>query len=162
MDKNEFQLGSPSLKVCSTISLLPQAERKRALRLLEAWITQEQVTPYEDRDPCLLELADLKHKCHPSGWCLEHSSEYKGSGHFQSFDVLDHPEWWKDAQGGFIFTAHPYDLSDLEALFKWGGANGISVEVYNPRYSWYYPGHTQLIVLRGNPALGSPKTKGDD
>jgi hypothetical protein len=162
MDKHEAQLESPSLKVRSTVSHLPKAERRRALRLLEAWIKQERVTPYEDRDPCLLELADPQHKCHPSGWCLRHSPEYQPSASHEGFAVLDHPEWWQNAQGRFISTAHPYHLSGLGALFKWGEANGISVAVYPPRNSWYYPDRTQLIVLRGKPVRESTGVKEDD
>jgi hypothetical protein len=102
------------------------------MMLLEEWISREQVTRHEDRDPCLLALADLKHKCPPRGRCLGNSPGYPASIRLESFAVLDYPEWWRDAQGNFICTAHPYDLGDLGALFKWGEANGIAVEAYPP------------------------------
>jgi hypothetical protein len=139
------QLKSPSLKVRSAMDHLPAAERVRARELLEAWLDREDVTAYEDRDPCLRSVADSQHQCPARGWGLK-ESDCVG---FEPFPVLDHPEWWQDTQGKFILTAHPYFLTGLAALFAWGAANGVTVEVFHPRSSWYYPGHTQLIVLKG-------------
>jgi hypothetical protein len=68
---NGAQPKSPSLKVRSAINHLPTAERDRAMELLVAWINREQVTPYEDRDPCLRSIADPKHQCPSPGWGLE-------------------------------------------------------------------------------------------
>jgi hypothetical protein len=143
------RIRSPSWKVKATLAQLPEEEQARANQLLADWVEVEGVKPYEERDPCLLAVAAPKHRCLPAG-------RGKDCVAMESFPVIDHPEWWRDGAGRFIFTAHPYVLHGLADLFRWADAAGVSVEVYHPRRSWYYPDHTQLIVLKGR------KEEGDD
>jgi hypothetical protein len=141
-------INSPSGKVRSTLQQLSAEEQAHANGLLADWVEAEGVQPYGAPSFCLMKVADAEHQCHPRGRCLERSPEYTASGPLEWFSVLDHPEWWQDDQGNFILTAHPYFLTGLAALFKWAEANKIGVEVFHPKHSWYWPGETQLIVVK--------------
>jgi len=133
---------------------IPVEFRAIARERLERWVAANDVKLFGGAPPCLRVLRYPHHSCraHPGG-CV---------GVVDRPQVLDHVEWWRCADGSWVLTAHPYGESgddmtaslgehqraELEAL---GGSLGITPEV-DEDASWYYPGWTVLVTLRGREA----------
>ncbi len=60
---------------------------------------------------------------------------------------LDHGEAWGIGSDVKAIVFHPYD-SPGEELFSWCEGRGLWGDVYDRHYSWYWPGHTYLVVIR--------------
>ena len=129
---------SPSAYVRTTMSNLPDEERRVAQERLERWVETRGIRPYTGHGwGCLSKLANPRHRCGRDcscGWPR----------------VLDHPEWWVGAGGEFIVTAHPYGLGDesQRELVHLAETYGVRAEIH-PQGSWYVPGATVLVVLWG-------------
>jgi hypothetical protein len=138
---------SPSSYVTRTMRTNPPEIRERGRQLLDAWAERYQATPYTGRGKrCLRKLVNPRHHCGRS--CFQ-------AGLAHHFQALDHAEWWKDAGGRFIVTAHPYAYQDddMEKLRRFCEREGLTFEVGGTRESWYIPGRTYLLTLRGPGAL---------
>ena len=134
-----------SPKLGNLISRLDTPEAQRRLR---AWMLTTSARPYLGR-LCLEKLRNPRHHCN-SNQCYSSASGRRTC----DWAVLDHPEWWRGPQGEFIVTSHPYndtngqletahqvELGSLQTLF--------SCTVTVSTLSWYAPGLTMLVTLRG-------------
>jgi hypothetical protein len=128
------------------------SEEKKSRRMMTEWALAEKVSPYRGRgNPCLLKLLNCKHRCSLS-WphfpCFEaERSPYR-------FHVLDHLEWWREQNGRFVITAHPYDMYEYHELREWCHKHGLDVSAGAPEHSWYFLDTTHLIVVKGrSPAV---------
>jgi hypothetical protein len=145
MDEDLAAEGSPAgiqrAYVRAGIENLRPELRELARTRLERWMRENGVRPSRRSYSCLRRLANPAHHCN--------SMACYGAGWPH---VLDHPEWWLGPQGEFILTAHPYDVCKhgLQELARLQEEYGATVEV-DPDGSWYYPGWTWLIVVRGQP-----------
>jgi len=114
----------------------------KSQEIVEAWASANNVVPYTARK-CLLKLTNRNHRCNTTKCHAGHNAPGQ-------FNVLDHAEMWKHKDTkGFTCTAHPYSLYELEHLQAWCEQNQVTLEVKEPANSWYIPGRTHLIVVRG-------------
>lgn len=63
---------------------------------------------------------------------------------------MDHARAFKNTETGIVCMVYqPYEPVDnvREAVKDWVIGGGLEAEVYDPEYSWYYPGHTCLVVI---------------
>lgn len=63
---------------------------------------------------------------------------------------MDHGRSFKNTTTGAVcIVSQPYrEATEIEAQVKaWAAERGIEADVYDASHSWYYPGHTCLIVF---------------
>lgn len=58
----------------------------------------------------------------------------------------DHKAVFRNDKNENVFIIQPY-YWDIEEIVLWAKSRGITVKV-NPKYSWHFPNHTNLIELR--------------
>jgi hypothetical protein len=127
--------------------MISEESRLRSYQLVNAWADANEAKPYQGRlDSCLVRIAEPKHRCRFTRW--RGCSVIHHTGGKYGFSVLDHPEWWCDAQGNFLLTAHPYGLMKLGELVTWSRGIGIRVSLSPQKSSWYNTDRTYLLVLR--------------
>lgn len=62
---------------------------------------------------------------------------------------IDHAAASKAADGKYRLTYQPYQDPDVICgeVEAWAKKKGLKVTVYGKECSWYYPGHTCLVVV---------------
>ena len=64
----------------------------------------------------------------------------------------DHARLFKNSRSGNVwFVSQPYDRAHeiREEVTAWAEERDLHADVYDTEHSWYYPGETCLIVIRG-------------
>jgi hypothetical protein len=107
---------------------------------IERWVAATETIPYWGRW-CFSKLVNRRHHC-DSDRC-----HYDDT--LQDLPILDHSEWWCAGDGKFYLTGHPYGLRGLPELVEFCAPRGIGYQALDPAFSWYLPGRTSLIVLKG-------------
>ena len=135
--KNPFE--SPSAYVAAGMWRgLGDTIREIGFARLGAWVARNSVMPYSSGGRwCLYKLVNPRHKCNTMKCYAA-----------DRFTVLDHREFWRTGDGSFILTAHPYGLHGLKDLRAWCASQGLDVAT-DANGSWYYPGSTALVIVRG-------------
>lgn len=115
---------------------------RTAERLHRQWVAANHARVSKAR-PCVHSVLGKRHPpycwqdfgaCLPPGW-----------DHVQMFNT----------PGGRVLTHHPYRQPEADEVAAFDQRWGTTTTVHSRAESWYYPGHSYLVVVRRAPADGT-------
>lgn len=107
--------------------------------LLQQW-TEQHNAALADGCSCLCRIYRKRHSLKT---CLHVTYHKMGFSYFAR--IVDHLDIWKTPDG-YIATAHTYN-TPTQIDHDFFAAHGIHMSVLPKDKSWYYPGHTYLVVF---------------
>ena len=123
-----------------------QAWRKHSEAVFEAFRNSNPDIQYNNRHGCVLDTEPKRHVC-------QTRNHRALRGH-----PLDHDELCRFPDGSKLMISHPYPhwsnddfIGELEGWKR--EAPGLSIRVGGPEKSWYFPGHSSLVLIGNSAAL---------
>ena len=121
------------------------AWRKHSEAVFEAFRKANPEIQYKETHPCLIELRRNRHQCY-----TRHHTPLRG-------DPLDHDELCRFPDGDKLIISHPYAREDdtfSTDLAEWQAeVPGTAAKNGGFNRSWYFPGHSTLVIIGKNEAL---------
>ena len=123
-----------------------QAWREHSEAVFEAFRNANPDIQYSNRQGCVLDTHPNRHVCRTR-------NHHQLRGH-----PLDHDELCRFPNGSRLIISHPYPHYDnddfIGELEGWKReAPSLTIKVGGPEKSWYFPGHSSLVVIGNNEAL---------